>query len=315
MVTNGANPRWQTPVGRCLAAATVLCAASLVGSATEQVSAGTGGMSQGCALANSGELNGFVLSGSVSVEFFQGETLSVRADTPANGHADVHAAAELRGHPGHRGVPSHARVHVPVDGDVRLALASLPERRPSDVHPDVHRGTADHDADDDDHRAVDDDDHHVADHHDVDDVDDVDLVGDDHDRGDDDHLDGTDHFGGTDHHHVSRHDNHHVRGLDQHRGVADHRPRHDRRAAAQHRHPSPDRQHRERQHDRHCAARPLGRSTRTADRPAPGQLVHLARGRPEPPVALGQERGRACGHFSDQDRAEEVGRRCAIATG
>ena len=63
----------------------MLIAVSLVGWAVEQVSAGTGGMSEGCSLANDGQLNGFVGGGSVSVEFFQGETLIVESGNPTNG--------------------------------------------------------------------------------------------------------------------------------------------------------------------------------------------------------------------------------------
>jgi LPXTG-motif cell wall-anchored protein len=85
MPANGSNRRWRTPLGRCVAATTVLSAVSLVGWAVEQVSAGTGGMSEGCSIANDGQLNGFVGGGSVSVEFFQGETLIVESGNPANG--------------------------------------------------------------------------------------------------------------------------------------------------------------------------------------------------------------------------------------
>ena len=263
MVANGANRRWRTPFGRCLAAATVLSAVSLGGWAIEQVSAGTGGMSQGCALANSGELNGFLVGGSVSVEFFQGETLIVHSGEPVSGpptgtELQVNAVVVDSG-----GFPATLSYTFPADGtygilwrvftDVAtftLTCTPAPPTTTTTTPSTTTTTTDDHAVDEGRprwrrprpprrrprrwHRRR--------------------------------------RRRRPRRRRAGSHD-HHVRGDDHHRGVADHRRRHDRRAAAQHRDPSPDRQQRKRQHDRHRPARPLGRSTGTADRPAPGQLV------------------------------------------
>ncbi len=79
MAAIGSRRRWRTPLGRLVAAATVLSAVSLVGGAVEPVSAGTQPI---CAQINNGDFNG--LGGSISFrsEFMAGNTIVVHSGEP-----------------------------------------------------------------------------------------------------------------------------------------------------------------------------------------------------------------------------------------